>query len=85
MPLASKDGLYSEHLRGKEERRWAGIGLAVMLAFLVLANTHAALQGSGVHGLEFGNWYDDLRPFVQPIFMLWAVFVSGVMWKGASR
>jgi uncharacterized membrane protein len=66
-------------------RRWAGIGLAVMLAFLVMANINVALQGSRVQGLEFGNWYYYLRPFIQPIFMLWALFVSGVIWKGVSR
>lgn len=38
-----------------------------------------------VQDLEFGIWYDDLRPFFQPIFMLWALFVSGVICKGASR
>lgn len=56
-----------------------------MLAFLVMANINVALQCSRVEGLEFGNWYYDLRPFVQPIFMLWALLVSGVIWKGTSR
>jgi uncharacterized membrane protein len=63
-------------------RKWAGIGLAVMLAFLVIANIHVALQGSRVQGLEFGDWYYYLRPFFQPLFMLWALFVSGVIWCG---
>ena len=66
-------------------RKWAGIGLAVMLAFLVIANIHVALQGSRVQGLEFGVWYYYLRPFFQPIFMLWALFVSGVIWSGETR
>jgi uncharacterized membrane protein len=66
-------------------RRWAGIGLAVMLAFLVIANIHVALEGNRVQGLEFGTWYYYLRPFFQPIFVLWALFVSGVICKGASR
>ena len=56
-----------------------------MLAFLVIANIHVALEGSRVQGLEFGMWYDDLRPFSQTIFMLWALYVSGVIWKGVSR
>ena len=63
-------------------RKWAGIGLAVMLAILVTANVHVALQGGRVQGLEFGDWYYYLRPFFQPLFMLWALFVSGVIWSG---
>ena len=61
-------------------RKWAGIGLAVMLAFLVIANVNVALKGSRVQGLEFGPWYYYLRPFFQPIFMLWALFAAGVIW-----
>jgi uncharacterized membrane protein len=63
-------------------RKWAGIGLAVMLAFLVIANIHVALQGGRGQSLEFGDWYYYLRPFFQPLFMLWALFVSGVIWSG---
>ena len=37
-------------------RKWAGIGLAAMLALLVVANVNVALKG-GVEGLEFGAWY----------------------------
>lgn len=62
-------------------RTWAGIGLAVMLAFLVMANINVALKASSVQGLEFGAWYFWLRPFFQPIPMLWALFVSGVIWN----
>jgi uncharacterized membrane protein len=66
-------------------RKWAGIGLALMLAGLVVANINVALAGSRVQGLEFGTWYYYLRPFFQPIFMLWALFVSGVIWKPIAR
>jgi uncharacterized membrane protein len=62
-------------------RRWAGVGLAVMLAFLVMANIHVAVEGSQVQGLEFGPWYYFLRPLLQPIFMLWALFASGAIWR----
>jgi uncharacterized membrane protein len=79
-PLTVYSGLGMPNLR-----KWTGIGLATMLAFLVIANIHVALEGSRVQGLEFGTWYYDLRPFFQPIFMLWALFVSGVIWKGANR
>ncbi len=66
-------------------RRWAGSGLAVMLVFLVIANINVALEGSRVQGLEFGTWYYYLRPFLQPIFMLWALFVSGVIWNSEAQ
>lgn len=62
-------------------RKWAGIGLAVMLAFLVIANINVALTGGSVQGLEFGAWYYWLRPFLQPVFILWVLFVSGVIWQ----
>lgn len=61
-------------------RKWAGVGLAVMLAFVVIANVNVALKGGHVEGLEFGAWYYWLRPLFQPIFILWALFVSGVIW-----
>jgi uncharacterized membrane protein len=62
-------------------RPWAGVGLAVMLAFLVMANLHVAVEGSQVQGLEFGPWYYYLRPLLQPIFMLWALLASGAIWR----
>jgi multisubunit Na+/H+ antiporter MnhG subunit len=31
-------------------RKWAGIGLAVLLVFLVVANANVAVKGSGVQG-----------------------------------
>jgi len=61
--------------------KWAGIGLAVMLAFLVIANINVAVQGRSVQGLEFGAWYYWLRPFLQPIFIIWALYASGVIGK----
>ena len=79
------NGIPRSHVGTPNLRRWAGVGLVVMLAFLVMANINVALEGSRVQGLELGHWYYDLRPFFQPIFMLWALFVSGVIWKGASR
>ncbi len=52
-----------------------------MLAFLVIANVNVALKGSTVQGLEFGKWYYWLRLLFQPIFMIWALFVSGAIWR----
>ncbi len=65
-------------------RKWAGIGLAVMLALLVIANINVALKGSSVQGLEFGAWYYRVRPLFQPLFILWALYVSGVVWDRRS-
>ena len=65
-------------------RKWAGISLAVMLAFLVIANINVAIKGSTVQGLEFGRWYFWLRPFFQPVFIVWSLYVSGVIWSEPS-
>ena len=66
-------------------RKWAGVGLSVMLAFLVIANVNVALKGSTVQGLEFGRWYYWLRLLFQPIFMIWALFVSGAIWSKEAK
>jgi uncharacterized membrane protein len=66
-------------------RQWAGIGLAVLLVFLVVANINVAVKGSGVQGLEFSAWYYWLRLLFQPIFILWALFVAGVLWHSQER
>jgi len=80
MPLAIYRRLGLPNLR-----KWAGIGLAVLLVFLVVANVNVVVKGSGVHGLEFGAWYYWLRLLFQPIFILWALFVVGVLWHSKER
>jgi uncharacterized membrane protein len=62
-------------------RKCAGTGLAVMFAVPVVVNINVDLGGSRVQGFEIGVWHYYPRPFFQPIFMLWAPFVSGVIWK----
>lgn len=59
-------------------QRAAGIALAVMFSLLVVANINVALKGTGVEGLDFGRAYFVLRPFFQPIFILWALYSVGV-------
>ncbi len=69
-------------------RRWAGLGLALLLAVLVVANVHVALSGGSVKGLEFGAWYYWLRPLLQPVFIWWALSVSrgtGILARDSSR
>lgn len=65
-------------------RRAAGIGLALMSSVVVVANVHVAMSGASVHGLPFGAWYYWLRPFLQPLFVLWALYAAGVIGAGAS-
>lgn len=55
----------------------AGIALALMFAVLVIANINVAVQGAQVDGLEFGRTYYLIRPFLQPIFILWALHATG--------
>jgi uncharacterized membrane protein len=65
-------------LRLPDLRWWAGVGLTVLLASVVVANINVALQGQSVQGLEFGTWYLWLRPFAQPVIMAWALYAGGV-------
>jgi uncharacterized membrane protein len=80
LPLAIRRWLGFSNLRQR-----AGIGLAVLLVFLVVANINVALKGSCVQGLEFGTWYYWLRLVFQPIFILWALFVAGAFWHSKER
>jgi len=60
-------------------RRWAGLALALFLAAIVIGNINVALQGAQVHGLPFGRWYYWLRPFLQPVFIVWALYAGGII------
>lgn len=66
----------------------AGLGLAALLVCVVVcvvvANVHVAQQGQQVHGLPFGAWYYWVRPLLQPVFIAWALYCSGV-WAGFAR
>lgn len=59
--------------------RVAGVALAVMFAILVIANVNMAIQGTDVKGLAFGQTYLLIRPFLQPIFIAWALYACGVI------
>ena len=59
-------------------RRTAGLALSLLLAVMVIANVNVALQGAQVAGLPFGSWYYWLRPALQPLIILWALYASGV-------
>lgn len=71
-------GLYAR-LKLPNLRYWAAIGLAVMLAFLVIANLNVAMEGTGVEGINAREWYFRTRPFFQPVIMLWVLYAAGVV------
>jgi uncharacterized membrane protein len=62
----------------------AGLALAILFAMLVIANINVAVQGTEVAGLEFGRTYYLLRPFMQPIFILWALHATGWLPRRAA-
>jgi uncharacterized membrane protein len=64
-------------------RPWAGIGLALLLALIVIANINVAMQGGEVAGLSFGQWYYWARPFVQPVLIVWVLYAAGT--RGQRR
>ena len=66
-------------------RRQAGLGLAMLLVCVVTANVHMALKGESVQGLEFGTWYLWLRPLIQPVFVIWALYCSGFWSRQEAR
>jgi uncharacterized membrane protein len=78
VPLAAYRWLKLPNLR-----RLAGLGLALMLSVIVIANINVAVQGLQVQGLPFPAWYYWLRVLLQPIFVAWALFVGGVMRRPA--
>jgi uncharacterized membrane protein len=57
-------------------RPFAGLGLAMLLSVMVVANAHVAQMGANVEGLAFGANYAAFRPFVQPFILLWALLAS---------
>lgn len=75
LPLAVYQRLGLPYLR-----KLVGWALAVMFALIVIANVNVALTGQQVEGLAFGQWYFWLRPLIQPVFILWALYATGVIW-----
>lgn len=69
----------SRHMGVPDLRRWAGVGLTVLLGAMVVANINVAIQGGAVDGLDLGPWYAWVRPFLQPVMMAWALY-AGEVW-----
>lgn len=80
LPLRVYQRLGLPNLRG-----WAGVGLAVLLCVMVIANINVAVTGSHVAGLDFGPWYYWSRPFFQPVFVIWALYAAGVYKTSSLR
>ena len=74
--LLAPAALY-RRMRLPDLRPAAGVALALLFAVLVLANINVAVQGTQVDGLEFGRTYYVIRPFLQPLFILWALYATG--------
>ncbi len=60
-------------------RAWAAIGLALMLCVLVIANINVAINGGTYGGVEVNRLYLWLRPFLQPLIIVWALYAGGVI------
>jgi uncharacterized membrane protein len=63
----------------------AGIGLAMLLSVMVIANAHVAEAQSSVAGLSMGGGYEALRPLLQPFILLWALVCSEAVYPPARE
>ncbi len=66
-------------LRLPDLRPLAGLGLAMLLSVMVIANGHVAATGSTVERLPFGTGYYVWRPFLQPLILAWVLLASGAL------
>jgi uncharacterized membrane protein len=57
-------------------RRWAGLGLALLLIAVFPANLNVAIQGLTVPGMPDARWYYWLRLPFQLVFIGWALWCS---------
>lgn len=64
-------------------RPMAGVGLALLLSVMVVANAHVAETGTQVAGLSAGPGYSAIRPLLQPLFILWALLCSDAVFPRA--
>ncbi len=60
-------------------RKWAGIGIALMLACLMIANVNVAVEASAGEHFAYTVWLYYLRLLFQPVFMVWALYAAGVI------
>ncbi len=80
MPLAGWRFLRLPNLRPV-----AGVGLAMLLSVMVIANGHVAEVGAEVNGLSFGSGYSAIRPLLQPFIVLWALLCSEAVFAPRDR
>jgi uncharacterized membrane protein len=60
-------------------RYWAGVGITVMLAGLMVANINVAIKATGGHSFAFETWLYWLRLAFQLVFMAWALYAAEVV------
>lgn len=65
-------------------RPFAGVGLAMLLSVVVLANGHMAEVGIGTQGLPTSQSYLVLRVFLQPFIVLWVLVASEAVFPPVS-
>ena len=63
----------------------AGVGLAMLLSVMVVANGHVAATGGQVDGLPGSPLYYATRPFFQPFILLWALICSEAVMPPRDR
>ena len=65
-------------------RRWAGVGLALLLVAVFPANVHMAVEGIGLSG-TLGRALLWLRLPLQAVFIAWALWASGAWRPGKGK
>lgn len=65
-------------------RKLAGVGIALMLATLMIANIDIAIKAARGHHYAFAVWMYYLRLLFQPLFILWALYCTEVILAAPS-
>ena len=53
-----------------------------MLGCLMIANINVAVEASTGERFAYQVWLYWLRLLFQPVFMVWALYSTGVIWRG---
>jgi len=60
-------------------RRWAGIGLAIYTVCVFPANVNHAVENIALNGMTLSWLYHGPRLALQPLFVWWCLWASGVI------
>ena len=72
---------YAAFYANGQKKPERGKSYTLLLCAVVVANVHVAQSGGQVSGLPFGSTYYQLRPLLQPLFVIWALYVGGLLWR----